>query len=759
MMRRLLWVVLVLACLIVLAPYLPAKLFQPSIARALERGLGRKVEVGEVRLSLLGMPGFTVDDVTIHEDVRAGIEPFAYVQTLGASVSLAGLLHRKLDFSTINLGDASINVVKTGAGPWNFQYLLGGTADSASLPAIKMRGGRVNFKFGDTKSVFYFDDADLSVAPNADGTVEVRFGGAPARTDRRAQNFGHFFVRGNWTPGGNPQLDLKVELEPTSLDEVLRLADPRGYGVHGVIAMNAQVTGPTSQLDVDGEMQLSDLHRWDLLPEKTGGWKQRYKGTLDLRAEKLTLATVADSPNPQLRVELNGENYSSTPLWETAVQVNEIPLSTVVEVARHMGAPFPAMLTAEGPMSGSLFYSSATGLTGEMSVDAPSVHLPGAPDLHAKALTVGLKDGVTKLEPASVEIGEASEPEAEPNKVQLEASYTAQKGLDLKLATRALSVADTRSFGLKAIPLLEHAEQGTWRGSAHYSEGEWTGEYDLLNSKVTVDGLAEPLTIQFAAVSLTPARAVASRLRASAGAIPFSGEYRWEPAAARPHKFKLRMGDADLAEWNRVLAPAFVRQAGLLETFRIGETALPDWLKARHAEGTISVDSLKVQDKILRVQQAHVIWDEASVRLEDIDAHIEDSPLAGLLTVDLAAKAPAFRFTGTLEDVPYRGGRVDFEGSVDAAGTGPALLLNARGQGSLKGRALSFAPEGDFRTVTAQFVFQGGAWKFSNLEMVQGADTLTGTAVSGSDGKLVLDLTGRGKQVHFAGPLVAAGVQ
>jgi hypothetical protein len=70
----------------------------------------------------------------------------------------------------------------------------------ATLPAIKMRGGRVNFKFADTKSVLYFDDTDLEVAPGEGGAVELRFSGVPSRTDQGAQNFGHFYVRGTATP-------------------------------------------------------------------------------------------------------------------------------------------------------------------------------------------------------------------------------------------------------------------------------------------------------------------------------------------------------------------------------------------------------------------------------------------------------------------------------------------------------------------------------------------------------------------------------
>ena len=65
---------------------------------------------------------------------RAGIEPFAYVGTLEARVQLLSLLRHKLEFSSLRLGEASINLVKTDAGPWNFQFLLNGAPASAGAP-------------------------------------------------------------------------------------------------------------------------------------------------------------------------------------------------------------------------------------------------------------------------------------------------------------------------------------------------------------------------------------------------------------------------------------------------------------------------------------------------------------------------------------------------------------------------------------------------------------------------------------------------
>jgi AsmA family len=751
MIRRALYLLLLVAAIVAGVPYLPASLFRPSITRALERGLGREVEVGEVHLSLLGMPGFKIDDVTIHEDPRAGIEPFAYVQSLGADVDLLSLFSRRLSFSTIRLGDASINVVKSQAGPWNFQYLLSNSAAaSGPVPSLKMRGGRVNFKFGDTKSVFYFDDADLALTPNSGGSIEIRFGGAPSRTDRPAQSFGHFFITGNWFPGENQKLDLNVELEPSSLEEVLRVADSRVYGVHGFVAMNAKVSGPTSHLGIAGEVQLDDVHRWDLLPnggQKGGGWRQPYKGTLDLPAEKLELATVSPMPDPPLSFALQASHYLTTPEWKASAAIHEIPLATLVSLARHIGAPFPDKLTAEGPVSGVLEYAPS-GVSGDLKVEGAVLRLPDAPSLRASLLHVALKDSVARLDPATLEVGDA--PEVEPSKAQVEASYNAGE-LDLKLTTRGLSVADTRLFGLKAIPLLEHTPQGTWRGSAHYHAGNWTGDYELQNAKVNVDGLAEPLLIQSMAVSLTPARASASRIKAKVGAIPFTGDYRWEPEAARPHKFRLQIISADLSELARVFAPALGRQQGLLETLRLGNAELPAWLKDRRAEGTLSVNALSASGKTVQITKSRVTWDEGKVHLDELVGTLEDSPLSGSLLISLDGRVPQYHFQGKLTEVPYKDGELDFDGMLDAEGSGPALLSSLRAEGSLKGRDVSFVPDVAFRALSGRFEFRKLAWKLSSLEINPGPDALTGSGATQPDGSILLDLATRGKPVRYMG--------
>ena len=757
---------IIVALLLVLAvgfaaPHFEIDLFRPKIARALEHGLGRRIEVGTVHFNLFTGPGFTVDDVTIHEDPRAGIEPCAYVGTLEARVQLLSLFRHKLEFSSLRLIDASINLVKTDSGPWNFQYLLSSAPASAgAMPAIKMRGGRVNFKFGNVKSVFFFNDADLDVSPSMDGSVELRFAGAPSRSDRdrASQNFGNFFVRGRWSA---QRVDLKLELEKSALEEVARLIDRRGFGLHGVIALDAQLSGVPSHLDVTGNIQVNDVHRWDLLPQSGGGMRVGYKGTLDLKGDRLELESVSDVPNPQIAAAFRAWDFLSVPHWDASAGLKQLPVATALEIARHMGAGLPDKLAAEGTLSGEVRYSEPDGFAGKVELQDASVTLPDGRPLRAASAAVVIEHQVMSLEPATVRVGENES-------ADVEGSFSLQGagGLDLKITTRALSVSDMRSFGVAAIPLLDQTPQGTWRGWARYQwardeMGQWSGEYELQNARIPVDGLAEAVRVQSAAVSLNGKRVAVSRLRARVGAIAFTGDYRWEPAAVRPHKFHLTIPAADGAELQRVLAPTLARDRGFFaRTLRLGDAPVPDWLKTRRADGTLTIGALTFGETQVRVDSARLLWDAAEVRLVGMAAHVNESALAGDLTIGLAGGAPHYRFEGKLANVAYKEGTLDFEGSLDADGVGAEILASAHAEGRLHGRSIAFSPEAEFRAAAACFEVSeqtgGERWKLSSVEVTQGADTYTGSGTTQSDGRLVLDLLSRGRQVRYSALLAAA---
>ncbi|MDP8990980.1 MAG: AsmA family protein, partial [Acidobacteriota bacterium] len=323
-----------IAALGVAVPYAPVDFLKAPLERALERGLGRKVEVDAVSLTLFSGPGASLDGVIIHDDPRAGIEPFAYANTLDARISLLGLLRGRLEFSSLHLNDATFNLVKPDNAPWNFQMLLNRTTPAAaSLPTIKVRGGRVNFKFAQTKSVLYFDDTDLEVSPGDNGAVDLRFSGVPARTDQSSQNFGHFYVRGSAAPA----LNLRVELEPSSLDALTRLFDSSSAGLKGLLSLDAQLSGAPSALDVKGILQL----------DGAGEWRVGYKGKLDLVGQTLELDSTSPS-GLNTRVHVLTRNLLTTPQWEVSADFLDASLGSAVDMALKLGAPLPDKMTAEG---------------------------------------------------------------------------------------------------------------------------------------------------------------------------------------------------------------------------------------------------------------------------------------------------------------------------------------------------------------------------------------------------------------------------
>ena len=749
--------------------YVPLNFLRPGIERAMGRGLGRRVEVDNVYLEALPAPGFSLDGVTIHEDPRAGIEPFAYVQTLEARVAPLGLLRGRLNFSSLRFGDASLNLVKTDEGPWNFQFFLNGAVAGAAggsapaeLPSIKMRAGRVNFKFGQTKSVLFFDDADVDVSPGGGGSMELRFSGVPSRTDRAAQNFGHFFLRGTSVPSAQGQkMDLKVELEPSALDAVAHLFAPGGYAAPGVVALEAQITGVASHLAVTGELQLD---------QRGGRTRLPYRGTLDLARQTLDLQTAAQAPALPLSIHLHAADLLSAPHWEASADFNQAPLAAFLGAARRMGASLPEKLSGEGAVSGSVNYRPGGGLSGDVEVRDLSLSMPGAPAVKAAVAAVSIGGNTISAGPAKVSVGDDETADVEVN-------YGLGTSIfDLKITTRDMDVADLHSLGLGDVPLLDQISQGSWRGWARYrkppsAEGVWSGEYELRNAKVTVDGLADSVRIQSASVSAYAERVSVTRLKARAGAIEFTGDYRWDPDAASPHLFHLQIANADLPELARLWQPTLARGEGFLaRTLRFGGAApAPDWLTQRQAQGTLAIKALGAGDYILSAETARVLWDGLTVTISGIGARLEnaqlkdDATLAGDLRVDLSGPAPRYRFEGKLEDFAYKGGSLDFSGKIESAGLGPGLLSNVRAEGSLRGRGILFSPEAEFRSVTGRFemkMAQGEPrWKLSDLDLIQGGETYSGEGTTQPDGRLILELASRGRQVRYTGTMFALAPQ
>jgi hypothetical protein len=841
--RRRWWVVAIgFAVAACAAPFLPLSFLRPRVERALSGKLGRRVEIGNVSLTLFTGPGLALSNVTIHEDPRAGIEPFVYAETADARVDLLALIQGRRGFSSLRLVDATLNLVKTETGVWNFQYLNEARLEDA--PAVHLRAARVNLKIGQTKSVLYFDGADLDMSLGHPGAVNLQFSGVPGRTDHPAQNFGQLFVRGSWVPSAaDHPLNISVQLEPSSFDGVANLFGRSWFDLQGQVALTAQLTGVASRMKVNGEIQLDEGRRSDFLPHRDAKWKLPYRGTLDFTSETLRLENAADGKeNVPVAVSLEAANVAS-PQWTASIDLNDAPLAVMVDAAHRVAALLPEKFSGEGTVSGHLQYEPQDGLAGTVEVHDAAVALPDSPALKAAVIPVRIAAQMVTAGPVLLSLGGAQN-------AQVEASYKFDGSLaaDVKMTTRGVDLAALRAFG--SAPLLDRvvfdpnsaeskageaknaeengspksrepaaadssnpvppdlaANRGMWRGTLHYrfagGEPIWTGDYSVENTRILIDGIADPIRVQSASVSAAPQRLAVTRIKASAGDVAFTGEYRFDKTggsqtsahkaseakksgeedadghrplahqeavgAAQPHTFKLQIAEASAAELDRLFKPSLAHGGGFLQrTIRLGgNSPAPDWLLQRKAEGSVSIAKLIVGDREFKVDAPYVRWEGALVELSPLNARMLDAGLAdppGELTADLAIDlsqaAAQYRLQGKVTGLPYKGGRVDFDGLVEAAGEGAPLLASLHASGTLSGRAIAFAHNANFRTVSGLFEgsFQGASprWKFTDLEVTQGNEVYKGEGATQADGQILLDLKNLGKPVHFTAPLASA---
>lgn len=753
----------------ILAPTLNANRFRPRIQHALESALNRRVSIGEVHFNVFTGPGFSVENVLIEEDPAAGIEPFAHMDLLRARVQLTSLFTGRLAFSNLKLVDASVNLVKTEKGGWNFQPLLNRAASETSpsaMPEIQISSGRLDFKFGDTKSVFYISNADLDVYPNPSGDLVIRFSGAPARTDHAAQGLGLLVARGALRPGrgSEDQLDMSVQLERTAITELERLVDARDIGVLGFVASNMKLSGPLSRIGISGDLRIEDIHRWDLMPNKGEGWTLKYSGDLDLREQRLNIDTSSpDNQNAPVTVKFAAADFlAAVPTWTASIGFHQLPAGSLLDTARHMGAPFPAGAVLDGKVDGELGSSNTEGVNGKLTITDALLKLP--------------KAGATQFAMAPIEIA-ANAVAFGPAEVRLENDQTADiqarydfdsRQLSLKIGARLLSITETRSLadrllGTGPVPLLANWRQGAWKGWMTFERhddgpGIWFGEYEVQSTVIDVPGLAVPLRIASAEIQLEPGEVQVNRIRARAGAVVVDGDYR-HYESDRPDHIRLTLPELQIAELEHMFLPTLRRQEGFLERALLRRAPIPEWLKTRQLEGSVQIRSLRLDDTALGSVRASIIWDGVHVQFPAIEARLNDMDAVGKMTLSLANALPQYKLSGRLRALDYRSGKLNVEGALNTSGLGAALLRNASADGTFIASDIALGPDVEMDEISGDFNLDSSTvvprLVLSKVQVTQGQTILHGHGATQSDGHIVLDLTTSGrKQVRLTGLLL-----
>jgi hypothetical protein len=748
----------------VVAPYITADQFGVRLRGSLERALGRRVDVrARVRFSLLHGPAFRVDPgdgssgVVIHEDPSLGAEPVAYVGALEVRPSLWHLLFGKFVIASIRLEDASINLAKSGpaseSGRWNFASIVN-PAVMHELPAIHVRNGRINFKFGDDKSGFYLTEADFDISPP--GAIgrgwDVAVSAKLARTDRTALGLGSFTLKGRWYVAPE-RVDLNLELAETGLDELTALMRGQAGGIHGTVTSRFHLAGPVNRIGIEGRLNVEDVHRWDLLPSRSGGWPLDIRGQLDLLHQVLELQSnsARDIPLP-LFVRFRVSDYLSRPRWAVAVNWNQFPCDPLMQLARDMGAQLPSKLRLSGKVDGAIGYSGEGSFQGTLGFHNAVVTIPDSPPVRFDQGYLVMDHGHVRLSPAEVRSGDD-------DRAEIEADYAIDRGtLDLSIVTESMKVSSLRSqVALAAVPWLEQLKTGEWSGQLHYhletTHAGWTGDLQVKDARIDVPGLADPVQLSFAQAHIDGVSLALDRIEAQAGKLAFTGKYQYDPAAARPHRINLQADALDAADLEAEFLPALRRNTSLIAR-ALRRATLPDWLRGRSAEGLISVNDLALAGEHFQRVRGHLIWDEARLEVDGLQASVDRAALTGRLAVNLRGNRPTYKLAARLKGFEWQSGNLDAQGTLETSGLGSQLLANLTSQGAISGAALDLGTSLSWRmsgTFSLAYPAAAPKLRLTALNLRTGDESYTGQGGTQENGRLVLLVSNGAREMRISG--------
>ena len=266
------------------------------------------------------------------------------------------------------------------------------------------------------------------------------------------------------------------------------------------------------------------------------------------------------------------------------------------------------------------------------------------------------------------------------------------------------------------------------------------------------------MKVTSASISVQGKKFAATRVRARAGGVKFTGEVRGDDSHSA--RFKLEAPEAELAELERLFLPTLQRREGLLARFRLRAAPAPEWLRERRAAGTFVIDKLTVMDQVWEAAKARVEWSGTAVRFLGLEASHGSVTAQAEVDLDLSASEPRYRLQGKLAEMDYKGGTLSLQGSATTNGIHSEVLANARGEGSFEGENLTLAPDTEFKSMSGAFDWNSPLrLRLKNVQAVQGGDTFAGQGASQADGKVLIELSGSRRQVKVVAGLTSGSAK
>jgi len=268
-LRILLIAVVGIFVLLLIIPFLiPVNSFRPSIEQAASESLGRKVELGDLSLSLL-TGSLSAKNLAISDDTKFSPSPFLTAKSLSVGVELMPLLFSKtVNVTGITIDQPEVTLLRNPAGQWNYSSIGGsssakpaskksssGTATpEISVKKLELKNGKIIVGTTTSQKRNAYDHVTITAS---DVSLNSKF---PLSVSAELPGGGEFKLDGDAGPvdkADSALTPLSAKIHVGSLDLARTgFLDP-SLGLGGLVDMDSTLTSQDGTAETKGTLKLS----------------------------------------------------------------------------------------------------------------------------------------------------------------------------------------------------------------------------------------------------------------------------------------------------------------------------------------------------------------------------------------------------------------------------------------------------------------------------------------------------------------------
>jgi len=263
-LRNILIIVAVLVVLILAAPFLiPVNQFRGTIEEKASAALGRKVQLGNLSLSLLS-GSLSVENLSIGDDPKFSQSSFLTAKSAKVGVEMIPLIFSKsLNVTGVAIDSPAVTLIRNPAGQWNYSSLGGaaakpeakrGNTEEFAVKKFDLKNGTIVIGSTNSQKRTTYNHVDVS---SSNVSLASKF---PVTVTADLPGGGKFKLDGNVGPVDEADaaltpLDAKLNVSSLNLASTGFL-DP-SLGLGGLLDLDATVGSHNGEAETKGDAKLS----------------------------------------------------------------------------------------------------------------------------------------------------------------------------------------------------------------------------------------------------------------------------------------------------------------------------------------------------------------------------------------------------------------------------------------------------------------------------------------------------------------------